>query len=113
MVSIEYAMKLVASCLLYSLVVGLIDLAAVLVFSPDPGAAIRNLSLLMLTEGGLALVVGGAVATYSPAASKVSEVLFRTKPWSPQGRKEAEKRAEPWIVSGFILVVAALLVSAL
>jgi hypothetical protein len=113
MVSTEYVKKLIINCLLYSLVVALIDLVAVLLLSPDFGQVIYKLTLLLLIEGGLALVVGGAIATYSPVLSKVSEVLFRTKPWSSQGRKEAEKQGEPWIVSGFILVVVGLLISAL
>jgi len=67
----------------------------------------------MLAEGGLGLTVGGAIALYSPIVSKMSEVLFHSKPWSATRQKEAEEQAKAWIVTGTILVLLALLISAL
>jgi hypothetical protein len=67
----------------------------------------------MLGEGGLGLTIGGAIVLYSPIVSKMSEVLFRSKPWSATRQEEAEEQAKAWIVTGTILVLLALLGSAL
>jgi hypothetical protein len=67
----------------------------------------------MLVEGGLGLTIGGATALYSPIISKMGEVLFRSKPWNATRQKEVEKQAKAWIVTGTILVLLALLISAL
>jgi hypothetical protein len=66
----------------------------------------------MLLEGGIGLSVGSAVASYSPLGAKINEVFFHSKPWNAKHQKEAEKQARAWIVTGIILVFAALLVSA-
>jgi len=66
----------------------------------------------MLLEGGIGLTVGGASASYYPLGSKISEVLFHSKPWNAVRLKEAEKQARAWIVTGIILVIEALLLSA-
>ncbi len=105
-------LELLARSLLYSLIVILIDF--VLIFSLQRGLnqITDSLSFVMLFEGGIGLTVGGAVASYSPLSAKISEVFFHSKPWNAKRQKEAEKQARAWIVTGIILVLAALLVSA-
>lgn len=102
-----------ASCLVLSLIVILIDLGGILLFTREPGHVVSLLSLIMLVEGGLGLTTGGVVAVYSPLGAKISEVFFRSEPWNATRQKEAEARALAWIITGGILVLAALLISAL
>jgi hypothetical protein len=113
MTLIRSALELLASCLIYSLIVMLIDFVFILVFWRDLSQIASTLSLVMLVEGGLGLTLGGAVASYSPIASKLGEVFFRSKPWDAKRQREAEKQARTWIATGGILVFAAFLVSAL
>jgi hypothetical protein len=107
------SLKTLASCLVLSLVVALIDLGGILLFSREPSQIASILSLIMLAEGGLGLTTGGVVAFYSPLGAKISEVFFRSEPRNATRQKEAETRARAWIITGGILVLAALLVSAL
>lgn len=110
---IKPVLELVASCLVYSLIVMLIDLVAIFFFLRELNQVASSLSFVMLVEGGLGLTVGGAVALYSPTVSKIGEVIYHFKPWSAKRQKAAEKHANVWIVTGVILVFEALLVSAL
>ncbi len=112
MVTKKTVLELLARGLLYSLIVILIDF--VLIFSIQGGLnqITASLSFIMLLEGGIGLAVGGAIAFYSPLGAKISEVLFHSKPWDAKRQKEAEKQARTWIVTGIILVFAALLLSA-
>jgi hypothetical protein len=112
MITKKTVLELLARCLLYSLIVILIDF--VLIFSLQGGLnqITASLSLVMLLEGGIGLSVGGAVASYSPLGAKINAVFFYSKPWDAKRQKEAEKQARAWIVTGIILVFAALLVSA-
>lgn len=104
--------ELLARTLLYSLIVILIDF--VLIFSLQGLNQITDsLSFVMLFEGGISLTVGGGVAFYSPLGAKISELFFHSKPWNAKRLKEVEKQARAWIVTGIILVFAALLLSAL
>lgn len=112
MVTKKTVLELLARGLLYSLIVILIDF--VLIFSIQGGLnqITASLSFIMLLEGGIGLAVGGAIAFYSPLGAKISEVLFHSKPWDAKRQKEAEKQARTWIMTGIILVFAALLLSA-
>ncbi len=112
MITKKPVLELLARSLFYSLIVVLIDF--VLIFSIQGGLTkiAAFLSLIMLLEGGIGLAVGGAVASYSPLSAKISEVFFHSKPWDAKRQKEAEKQARTWIMTGGILVFAALLVSA-
>ena len=107
------ATELIASCVVYSLIIALGTLAVLFVFTQDLNRVIPQVSLAFLLEGGLALVVGGVVASFSSTIGKVSEGLFRSKPWDARRQKEAEKQARVWIVTGICLVFAGFLVSAL
>jgi hypothetical protein len=91
----------------------LIDFVAILVFWRELSQVASTLSIVLLGEGGLGLVLGGAMASYSPIVSKLGEVFFRSKPWDAKHQRDAEKQARTWIATGSILVFAALLVSAL
>ena len=113
MATVKSALELVASCLVYSLIVVLIDFVIILFFRRELNQIASSLSFVMLFEGGLGLTVGGGVVLYSPIGSKMEEVIFHSEPWNAKRQKEAEKQAEAWIVTGIILVFAALLISAL
>jgi hypothetical protein len=104
--------RLLTSCLIYSSIVILIDFVVLFFFSRELNQIPYSLSIVMLVEGALGLVIGGAVAFYSPAVSKLSEVIFHTEPLTAARQKETEKQALVWIAAGSILVFAALLLSA-
>ena len=105
-------LELFAASLLYSLIVILIDFAVIFFFVGDLNQIATSLSFVIILEGGITLSVGGGVAVYSPLGAKISEVLFRSKPWNAERLKEAEKQARVWITTGAILVLSALLLSA-
>jgi hypothetical protein len=111
MITRKTVLELLAVCLLYSLIVILIDFVLIFALQRGLDQITESLSFVMLLEGGIGLTVGGAVASYSPLGAKISEVFFHSKPWNAERRKEAEKQAGAWIITGIILVFAALLVS--
>ncbi|MCJ7559249.1 hypothetical protein MUO79_01360 [Candidatus Bathyarchaeota archaeon] len=109
---VKTVLELLASCLIYSLVVALIDFVLIFFFrSLDQIAS--SLSFVMLVEGGVGLTVGGVVAFFSPLSGKIEEVIFHSDPWNANRQKEAEKQARTWIVTGLLLVLVSFLVSAL
>jgi len=110
---IKPLVELVASSLVYSFIVMVIDLVAIFFFSRELNQVASSLSFIMLVEGGLGLAIGGAVVLYSPATSKIGELIFHFKPWSAKRQKVAEKHANSWIVTGVFLLFEALLISAL
>lgn len=107
----KHLLKLVASCCIYSLVVLSIDTAAILLLKVEPIGMVLTLSLIVLFEGGIALIVGSAVAFYAPVIRKVEETIFHSEPWDAKKQKQTEKQGHPWIVTGGILVLASLLLS--
>jgi hypothetical protein len=107
------ALELFAGCLVYSLIVVLIDFVFILFFRRELNQIASSLSFVMLVEGGLGLTVGGAVASFSPTVSKIEESIFHSKPWDAKRQREAEKQARTWILTGIVLVLAGLLISAL
>jgi len=113
MVTKKLVLELLGRCLLYSMIVIVIDFVVIFAFQGGLDQMIDSLSFVILLEGGLFLIVGGAVASYSPLSAKISEVLFHSKPWTAKRLKEAERQARTWIVTAIILVFIALLVSAL
>lgn len=108
---VKSTFELLASCLIYSLIIALIDIVLILLFRQASEIA-SSLSFIMLVEGGVGLTVGGITAFFSPLAGKIEEVIFHSEPWSAVRQKETEKQARTWIVTGSILVIVALLVSA-
>ncbi len=112
MVTKKTVLELLAKCLLYSLIVILIDFVVIFALQREPNQIAGSLSFVMLLEGGISLTAGGAAASYSPLGAKISEALFHSKPWNAERRKESEKQAGAWIITGIILVFEALLLSA-
>ena len=107
------ALKLFASCLIYSLIITLIDFVIVFLFTKDFNQLLSSVSLILLLEGGLGLIMGGGAVMYSPVASKLGEILFKSEPWNAKRQKEVEKQAQLLIFSGFFLLLMGLLVSAI
>jgi hypothetical protein len=112
MITWKTALKLITKFLLYSLIIMLVDFAFIFALTRGTDQITYTLSFVMLIEGGIALIVGGAAASYSPLSAKLSEVIFHTKPWNARRQKEVETNARAWITAGIILVLEALLLSA-
>ena len=110
---VKFALELIATCLVYSLIVMFMNFIAILLFTQKLSQIVLYLSLALLVEGGLGLTVGGAVASFSPTVSKIEESIFHSKPWDAKRQREAEKQARTWIVTGIVLVLVGLLISAL
>ena len=106
-------LELVASCLVYSIIIILVDFGIVFVLQRELSQVAYALSLVVLVEGGLALLVGGAAASFSPTFGKIGATVFRSEPWDAKRLREAERTARVWIATGLILLLLGLLVSAL
>jgi hypothetical protein len=112
MITRKTVLELLARCLIYSLIVIAIDFVLIFAFQGGLNQIVESLSFVMLFEGGIGLTVGGAAVFYSPLGAKISEFFFHSKPWNAKRLKEVENQARAWIVTGSILVFAALLLSA-
>jgi hypothetical protein len=106
-------LEFVLRSLLYSSIVILIDFILIVFIAGGFSQIIYNLSFLMLFEGGIGLAVGGAAASYSPIGAKLNEMIFHSKPWNAKRQREVENQAKAWILTGIILIVAALSLSAM
>ena len=113
MVTWKNILELIARCLLYTSIVVLADFVLLVSLSGELNRIAPSLSFIMLLEGGIGLTIGGATAVYSPSVAKLSETIFHSKPWDAKRQKEVEAQARMWILSGAILVFAALLLSAI
>jgi hypothetical protein len=100
-------------CLVYSFVVILVDFVLILIFGQDLDRVILSLSFVLLVEGSVGLIVGGALGMNSPIIARIGESVFHSKTRGAEGHKGIEKQAKSWILTGLILVFAALLLSAL
>ena len=109
----KLALQLFASCLVYSAVVMVIDFVIIFLVQRELSSVAYVLSFVLIAEGGLSLVVGGAAASFSTTFGKMAEVVFHAKPWDAKQLRAAEKSARVWIVAGVILLLFGLLVSAL
>lgn len=107
------ALKLLVRLFLYSVIIILIDASIIFLLSLGVETFAYTLSLVILIEGGLGLIFGSVFAAYSPSAAKISEFLFHSKPWNLNRQKENEKQMRAVIITAFILIIEALLVSAL
>jgi predicted membrane channel-forming protein YqfA (hemolysin III family) len=107
------ALKLLLRLFLYSVIIILIDASIIFLLSLGVETFAYTLSLVILIEGGLGLIFGSVLAAYSPSAAKISEILFHSKPWKLNRQKENEKQMRAVIITAFILIIEALLVSAL
>jgi hypothetical protein len=106
-------LEFILQCIVYSLIIVVATIAVVVVFTREALEILLILNYALLAEGGLAMVVGGAVASFSPAIGKIGEVVFRSEPWDAKRLREAEGTARVWIVTGIFLFLFWLLVSAL
>ncbi len=105
-------LELVARCLIYSSIVALVTVVVIVLFTRDLGQILAWAALGLLGEGGLALVVGGVVSTFSSSIGKIGEVVFRSEPWDAKRARAAEGTGRMWIVAGLFLFLFGLLVSA-
>jgi len=99
--------------LVYSLIVIFIDVMLIIIINWGINQIIDILSFVLLVESGICLVVGGAVALYSPSVGKINEVLFHSKPWNAKRQKEIEKQMAVIIITGSFLIIEGLIVSAI
>ncbi|MCW4045132.1 MAG: hypothetical protein NWE94_06410 [Candidatus Bathyarchaeota archaeon] len=106
-------LRQLALCSIYALAVLLIDFAIILLLKVESARVTSSLSLIGLLEGGTALIIGSAVAMYSPMLTKAGEIIFRSETWDAKRRKQVEHQGKTLITTGAILVLAALVVSAL
>jgi hypothetical protein len=99
--------------LLYSLIVILINLVIILFFTQELSQITYWLALISILEGGLGLVAGAGAVFYSPVFSKVTEKLFNSKPWTYKRQKRTEQQAKNWIITAVLLIIEALIISAI
>jgi len=104
---------LLASCAIYAIIIAFATLIVILVFTQEVERILLYLSYAFLLEGGLMLVTGGVIASFSRTIGKIDESVFRSKPWDAKRLKEAEGQARIWIVTGIFLFLIGLLVSAI
>lgn len=97
----------------YSLIILVIDASIIFLLSWGVDRFAYTLSFFMLIEGGIGLIFGSVIVSYSPLTAKVSEALFRSKPWNFKRQKEIEQQMGAVFATDFILILEALLVSAL
>ncbi len=110
---VRFALGLVPTCLVYSLIVIIINFGALFLITWELNQTTATLPFLLLAEGGLGLTVGGVIVFFSPIGGKIEEIIFHSISWNAKRQKEAEKQARVWVVTGGILVFAALLLSAI
>ena len=113
MIHWKKALALFPRLFLYSVIIILIDASIIFLLYYRVDTFAYTLSLTMLIEGGLGLIFGSVFASYSPSAAKLSEVLFHSKPWDFDQQKEIEKQMRAVIITALILIIEALLVSAI
>lgn len=107
------ALALTIKSFLYSLIIGLIDVILIFLLSLEVDTFVYSLSFFMLIEGGLGLIFGSFIAAYSPSAAKLNEILFHSEPWNFERQKEIEKRMRTVLITGCLLIIEALFISAL
>jgi len=90
-----------------------LTLIIIFIFSQEPRSILLFLTYALLVEGGLALVTGGVLASFSPIIGKIGENVIHSKPWDAKRLKEAEYQATLWILTGTFLFLFGLLTSAL
>ncbi len=85
----------------------------VLFMTREPVQLVTFLTYGLLIEGGSALVIGGAVANFSPVIGRIGESVTHSTPWDAKRIRESEKQARSWIATGALLFLFGLLVSSL
>ena len=113
MPKIKPALQLLTSCAIYSLAITAGTLVAVLIITRELEQVLLFLTYGLLIEGGSALVIGGAVANFSPIIGRIGEGVVHSAPWDAKRIRESEKQGRSWIATGALLFLFGLLVSSL
>ena len=113
MTNTHAVLDLLASCLVYSIFVIVIDIILLFVVYEELSQILFYLSLILLAEGGLGLIAGGFIGMNSPIINRIEDYFFRVKVQKPKDKKEPEKHARILIMTGLFLIIIALLVSVL
>ena len=90
-----------------------VTLIIIFIFTQEPKRILLFLTYALLVEGGLSLVTGGVLASFSPVIDKIGENVIHSKPWNAKRLKEAENQATLWILTGTFLFLCGLFTSAL
>ena len=98
--------------LIYSLIIAIFDIIIIFLINWNSTQITYSLSLILLIEGGIFLIIGGAVSLYTPSVEKLNEVIFHSKPWNAKRQKEIEKQMAIIILTGVVLIIEALILSA-
>ena len=113
MITKQSIFELLISGLIYSLIIAFLDFLIILFFTQEQHQLLPTLSLVMLAEGGFGLLAGGAVVSFKGLTHKMGEIVFNSEPWDFKKQKKAEKQAQIFIVTGFLIILFALLISAI
>jgi hypothetical protein len=90
-----------------------VTLIVIFIFTQEPKRISLFLTYALFVEGGLGLVIGGVLASFSSVISKIGENVIHSKPWDAKQLKETENHATLWILTGTFLFLFGLLTSAL
>jgi len=88
-------------------------LIVIFIFTQEPRRILLFFTYALLVEGGLSLVTGGVLASFSPVIDKIGANVIHSKPWDAKRLKEAENQATLWILTGAFLFLFGLLTSAI
>lgn len=109
---VKAILHLLVNCLIYALVITFVTTIVIIVFTRNLREILLLLSYGLLGEGGLSLVIGGLLASFSPTINKIGEVIVHSEPWDAKRQKEVERTARNWITTGVILFLIGLVISA-
>jgi hypothetical protein len=90
-----------------------VTLIVIFVFTQEPKRILLFLTYALFVEGGLSLVTGGALASFSSVIEKIGENVIHSKPWDAKRLKEVDNQATLWILTGAFLFLFGLFISAL
>lgn len=110
---LKSVVELIVSCLVYCLGIAFVSFGVLFLFIRDLGKVWSIFPLVLLLEGGLGMIAGGALASFSAPLVRMSEILLRSKPWDGKRQKETEIQARVWIATSFLLILAGFLASLL
>ncbi len=112
MLRVKAILHLLVNCLIYALVITFVTTIVIIVFTRNLGEILLLLSYGLLAEGGLSLVIGGLLTSFSPTINKIGEVIVHSEPWDAKRQKDVERTARNWITTGVILFLIGLVISA-
>ncbi|MEJ2242757.1 MAG: hypothetical protein P8Y18_11555 [Candidatus Bathyarchaeota archaeon] len=112
MISWKVIVNSLFKSLIYSFIIAIIDIILIIIINSNSLQIIYSLSIILLIEGGILLILGGAVSLYTPSIEKINEVMFHSKPWNAKRQKEIEKQMAIIILTGIVLIIEALIISA-